>query len=155
MGRNQFRNNMGNFRSDPTSLLLLLSLTGLDSPHSLYCNAPAYFTGWKCACVCSSNHSLLLKPPKHYSACSASYTTTTCHHNHYKIPPERLPMYLSSLSLAVASEGPTKYLFVKHLLICETYRFDKIILLLKPVTKNPCRLTIAAESLRALGFTQH
>lgn len=41
VGRNQFRDNMGNFCSDPINLLLLLSLTGgrLESPHSLYCDA--------------------------------------------------------------------------------------------------------------------
>lgn len=64
----------------------------------------------------------LLKPSKHVSACSASYSNTTCHPSHYK-----MPLCISSLSLAVAPQGPTKYFLVKYLLICEMHRFEKII----------------------------
>lgn len=53
VGRNQFRNNMGNFCPDPTNLLVLLSLTGewLDSPHSLYTMPRLFHRVEMCLCV--------------------------------------------------------------------------------------------------------
>lgn len=97
VGRNQFRNNVGNFWPNQPSATAQPRRAGL-SPFSLL-QCPTYFTGWKCACVCSSNHSLLLKPPKHSSACSASYTAITRHHNLYKIPQER-PAHVSQLPVS-------------------------------------------------------
>lgn len=150
---------MGNFCSDPTNLVKLLSLTGerLDSPHSLYYDALLISQSeYVPVCTLLSNHSLFLKPPKHSSASSASYSTITRHHSHYKIPQER-SAHVSQLPVSSYCLWRSNQisLFIKHLLICETYRFEKMILLLKPVTKNPHGLTTAAESLRVLGFAQH